>query len=105
MGCLLAVQQREVLAELGSSTLFLTDLFGGPAGQLLFDYQSQEEAVSAVDVAGRPARLCQQVETRRSGCSYRKLDPDVLMVKSTKHRPSFDMPVALNGPSIGGILP
>jgi hypothetical protein len=40
MDCVLAVQQREVLAELGSSTLFLTYLFGGPAGQLLFDYQS-----------------------------------------------------------------
>jgi len=38
-------------------------------------------------------------------CPYRKLDPDILMVETTKHRPSFDTPVALNGPSIGRILP
>jgi predicted FMN-binding regulatory protein PaiB len=38
-------------------------------------------------------------------CPYRKLDPDVLMVESTEHRPSFDTTVTLNGPSIGCILP
>src|SRR3974390_2511645 len=38
-------------------------------------------------------------------CPYRKSNPHVLMVESTKHRPSFDTPVALNGPSIGRILP
>jgi hypothetical protein len=42
---------------------------------------------------------------RLSGCPYRKLDPDVLMVQPTKHRLSFDTPVTLNGPSIGRILP
>jgi hypothetical protein len=35
---------------------------------------------------------------------YRKLDPDILMVEPTEYNPSFDMPVALNGPSIGRIL-
>jgi hypothetical protein len=38
-------------------------------------------------------------------CPYRKLDPEILMVESTEHRPSFDTPLALNGPSIGRILP
>ena len=34
-----------------------------------------------------------------------KLDPDVLMVEPTEYRPSFDRPMAQNGPSIGRILP
>ena len=38
-------------------------------------------------------------------CPYRKLDPAILMLEFTKHRPSFETPVALNGPSIGRILP
>ena len=38
-------------------------------------------------------------------CPYRKSNPHVLTVESTKHRPSFDTPVALNGPSTGRILP
>jgi hypothetical protein len=33
-----------------------------------------------------------------------QINPDILMVKSTKHRPCFDSPVALNGPSLGRIL-
>jgi hypothetical protein len=41
---------------------------------------------------------------RRRPCPYRKLDPDVLMVESTEHRPCFDPPVAVNGPSLGRIL-
>lgn len=43
-------------------------------------------------------------ERGRGACAYRKLDPDVLMVESTEHWPSFDTPVALNAPSVGGIL-
>jgi len=35
---------------------------------------------------------------------YRNSNPDVLMVEPTKHRPSFDTPMALNGPSVGRIL-
>lgn len=38
-------------------------------------------------------------------CPYRKLDPDILMVKTAKQRPSFDTPMALNAPSFGRILP
>ena len=41
----------------------------------------------------------------RIACPYRKSNPHVLTVESTKHRPSFDTPVALNGRSIGRILP
>ena len=37
-------------------------------------------------------------------CPCRKLDPDVLVMESAEHRPSFDTPVALNGPSIRRIL-
>jgi hypothetical protein len=33
------------------------------------------------------------------GCPYRKLNPQVLMVQSTKHRPRFDTPGAVNEPS------
>jgi hypothetical protein len=36
---------------------------------------------------------------------YRKSAPHVLMVESTKHRPHFDTPLALNGPSNGRMLP
>jgi Haem-binding uptake, Tiki superfamily, ChaN len=36
---------------------------------------------------------------------YRKSGPHVLMVQPTKHRPQFDTPLALSGPSIGRILP
>jgi hypothetical protein len=39
MDCLLAAQQGQALAELGNQTLFLTYLFGGPAGPLLSDFQ------------------------------------------------------------------
>jgi phosphoribosyl 1,2-cyclic phosphodiesterase len=38
-------------------------------------------------------------------CPYRKSAPHVLMVESTKHRPHFDTPLALNGPSNGRMLP
>jgi len=33
----------------------------------------------------------------RDTCPYRKLDSDIPKVGTTKHRRSFDMPVALNG--------
>jgi hypothetical protein len=34
-----------------------------------------------------------------AGCPYRKSNPHVLMVQSTKDRPRFDTPGALNEPS------
>jgi hypothetical protein len=37
-------------------------------------------------------------------CPYRKLNPQVLMVQPTKHRPRFDTPGAVNEPSNGRIL-
>ena len=39
-----------------------------------------------------------------SPCPYRKSNPHVLMVKSTKHRPHFDAPGALDVPPNGRIL-
>jgi C4-dicarboxylate-specific signal transduction histidine kinase len=53
---------------------------------------------------GTPHGAMFQFTIPTASCPYRKSDPHVLMVESTKHRPSFDMPVALNGPSIGRIL-
>jgi hypothetical protein len=38
------------------------------------------------------------------GCPYRKSNPHVLMVQSTKHRSHFDAPGALNVPANGRIL-
>ena len=38
-------------------------------------------------------------------CPYHKSDPDVLMMESTEYRPHLKTAVALNGPSIGRILP
>jgi hypothetical protein len=49
--------------------------------------------------------LCKAIHAdaiQRAACPYRKLDPHVLMVESTEHRPSFDTPLALNGPSPTG---
>ena len=37
-------------------------------------------------------------------CPYRKSNPHVLMVQSTKHRPHFDAPGALDVPTNGRIL-
>ena len=37
-------------------------------------------------------------------CPYRKSNPHVLMVQSTKHRPHFDAPGALDVPPNGRIL-
>jgi hypothetical protein len=37
-------------------------------------------------------------------CPYRKSNPDVLMMQSTKDRPRFDTPGAPNGPSNRRIL-
>ena len=44
--------------------------------------------------------------TRQSqtDCPYRKSNPHVLMVQSTKHRPHFDAPGALDVPPNGRIL-
>jgi hypothetical protein len=39
-----------------------------------------------------------------SDSPYRKLNPDILMVESTEHRPRSDAPVALNGPPSRRIL-
>ena len=41
---------------------------------------------------------------RSRTCPYRKSDPHVLMVQSTKHRPHFDAPGALDVPPNGRIL-
>jgi hypothetical protein len=38
------------------------------------------------------------------GCPYRKSNPHVLMVQSTKHRPHFDAPRPLDVPPNGRIF-
>ena len=40
-----------------------------------------------------------------TGCPYRKSNPHVLMVQSTKHGPHFDAPVALDVPPMGASFP